>query len=145
MNFDYTVIVTGGRCNRFLSEDLIHRAMDELQGFYPAARFRIIHGDAFGTDRVAAKWAYARGLAVQPVPIDSRFDGEAQDAPFKRNERMARDFPPNICIGFPGSNGTLHMLRTANALPNCTVYDVEVSELTGNMAYSINRWPKQKT
>lgn len=70
-----------------------------------------------GADQCARRWAKARGVAVDPYPVDNALDGPWPAAGHRRNERMHRDGKPDRAIGFvsgkvgsPMSKGSAGML-----------------------------------
>lgn len=108
------VLVCGGRDYRdrrrvFEFLDAVH----DLAG--PITLIR--HGDARGADTLADEWAAARGVPRDPHPANwypqpGRLD---RSAGFARNARMAK-LPMDLCIAFPGGNGTADMARRAEAV-----------------------------
>lgn len=77
----------------------------------------IIEGEAIGADQCARRWAKARGVAVDPYPVDNSKDGDWPAAGHRRNARMRGDGKPDRAIGFisgkvgsPMSKGSAGML-----------------------------------
>ena len=118
------VLVCGGRDykdRKFLFEtlDLLdrHMAMFDV----------VIHGAATGADALANAWAEERRIPV--LEFRARWDDlNAKDAVIRRsrngrlynanagrdrNWRMLIEGRPDVVIGFPGGNGTRHMLGIA--------------------------------
>lgn len=132
------IIVCGGRVGRNLTRNRVWAVLDHLRPNWPLP-FRVVHGNADWTDKWAGAWGYARGVPVQPVPIDERFDGDLDDAPFNRNQRMADHFPPYACVGLPGGGGTLNMMTICHDL-GCPVADVD---LNPDGTFRIHWWPQK--
>lgn len=132
------IIVCGGRVGRNLTKQRVYRVLDSLTHNWPDP-FRIVQGGAKFADTWSGQWALDRGHAMQPVPIHSVFDGDDLDAPYNRNARMARDFPPHACVGFPGGNGTLHMMTICHDL-GVPVADVEINH---DGTWEIKWWPQK--
>lgn len=133
------VIVAGGRVGRGLTEARVWAVLDELSRAFPTP-FRIVHGAAKMTDTWAGTWGYARGHKVQPIPVDSRLDGYADDAPFNRNARMQRDFPAAVCVGFPGGGGTLNMMTICHDA-GVPVADVDLYD---DGTWEVKWWPTKQ-
>lgn len=138
MNPPANIIVCGGRVGRNLTQQRVWRVMDALAPNWPQP-FRIVQGAAQYADKWSGQWAVRRGHAMQPVPIDPRFDGDDLDAPFRRNQRMADHFPPYACVGFPGGNGTLHMMTICHDL-GVPVADVDLNH---DGTWEIHWWPQK--
>lgn len=132
------IIVCGGRVGRNLTRNRVWSVLDHLRPNWPEP-FRIVQGKAAFADQWAGSWALARGVPMQPVPIDPRFDGDFDDAPFNRNQRMADHFPPYACVGFPGGGGTLHMMKICHDL-GCPVADVDLNH---DGTFKIHWWPQK--
>lgn len=82
---------------------------------YLPVNTRVMHGDAPGADRLAARLAEERGLATIAIPAD--WDRWGRRAGPIRNEQMLA-FKPDAVIAFksrPRSTGTDHMIRIARA------------------------------
>lgn len=130
------IIVCGGRVGRNLTKQRIWRVLDALAPNWPTP-FRIVQGKAVWVDTWAGEWSLARGHPMQPVPVDERFDGVRHDAPFNRNQRMADDFPPYACVGFPGGGGTNNMMAICHDL-GVPVADVELHD---DGTWEVHWWP----
>ena len=77
----------------------------------------LIEGEAIGADQCARRWAKARGVEVDPYPVDNAIDGDWPAAGHRRNARMHRCGKPDRAIGFisgkvgsPMSKGSAGML-----------------------------------
>jgi len=71
----------------------------------------LAHGGASGADRLAGAWATARGLEVEV--FEAGWEAYGRSAGPRRNERMLRDFVPDLVVAFPGGRGTADMVRRA--------------------------------
>lgn len=96
------ILVCGGRDYA----DYAH-VVEVLDGLTPAF---IIHGAARGADRLAARYARARGVRCQAYPALWRPGGPTGPidcrAGFDRNQQMLDDGDPDLVVAFPGGNGT---------------------------------------
>lgn len=131
-----TLLVAGGRSGRNLSKKRVWKVLDHLARDLPTPLL-VVHGRAIWTDTWAGEWGYERGHKVQPVPIDDEIDGFKEDAPFNRNARMLADFPPDLCVGFPGGGGTLDMMTRAQ---NAGVAVADVA-LANDDTFEVKWWP----
>lgn len=126
------VLVTGGR-----NYSDAGRAFAILDHYHAQRPFTVlIEGEASGLDTIAKSWAQARGVPVEPYPADwtdldtkplvvrYRRDGTPYNAAAGsiRNQRMLDEGRPNVCLVFPGGNGTEDMWR--RALGYCAVLRV---------------------
>lgn len=73
----------------------------------------LIHGNASGADRGAARWAESEDIRTIAYPADWRKHGKAAGP--MRNTRMLREGKPSLVIAFPGGKGTADMVRQAEA------------------------------
>lgn len=71
----------------------------------------IIHGNARGTDRVAAGIARRSGFGV--AAFDALWDDEGRGAGPIRNRRMLDAGEPHLVVAFPGGTGTANMIDQA--------------------------------
>ncbi len=101
------VVVTGGR--DFSDKGYIETKLNEVKGTVEIAE--LIHGDARGVDRICGDWANANHIPVRVMPADW---SQGKSAGFRRNEEMAR--LAEVCVAFPGGNGTAHMKKTCQDL-----------------------------
>lgn len=103
------VLVCGGR--DFGDYQLLARVLDQL---HAESRFtKLIHGAAFGADRMAGHWAALRGIPVEAYPADWYAHGKSA-GPI-RNAMMLRLGKPDLVIAMPGGAGTADMVRKAIA------------------------------
>jgi len=120
----FRVIVTGGRDFglRKSERELIETTLMEL--YLQNGDLLIVHGDAKGTDTVAKEWGKREGLQVEAhkarwhdmsAPGAYRVPGTAHNANAgkDRNQKMA-DAGADLCLAFPGGNGTADMVRRAS-------------------------------
>lgn len=102
------IIVTGGRDYR--DRSTIYRVLAEYDCQDPKPV--LVHGACrTGTDDIAS--ALARDLGWRLHPYPPRYDlYEDHLAPLMRNRVMARA-GADLCIAFPGGDGTHHMIDQA--------------------------------
>lgn len=117
------VLVCGGR--DFDDAEFLFAALDLLHAGVKVTC--IIEGEAPGADRLARKWAEARGIRFEPYRPDwedifhpdavirYRKDGSAYDATagIRRNTRMLDEGRPECVVAFPGGTGTKNMIDQA--------------------------------
>jgi hypothetical protein len=72
--------------------------------------FTLIHGDAPGVDRLAAKAAETFGLDIDPYPAD--WSKGAAAGPV-RNREMLRDGKPDLVVAIGYGRGTIDMVNAA--------------------------------
>lgn len=72
----------------------------------------IISGGATGADTAALDWAVCNYTQLIEYPADWKKHGRA--AGFIRNQQMINEGKPDICIAFPGGNGTADMINRCN-------------------------------
>ena len=71
----------------------------------------LIHGDANGADRMAAKFAEWKGIPVKAYPADWQKHGKAA-GPI-RNRQMLDEGKPDLVVAFAGGRGTANMIEQA--------------------------------
>jgi hypothetical protein len=113
------VLVTGGRDY----DD--HRTVKAVLDYVNKAS-RIIslcHGGATGADSWAGMWSWENDLMPKSYDADWKAHGKAA-GPI-RNSFMLKDFGPDLCVMFPGSNGTADMVSKCRraGVPVFTVED----------------------
>lgn len=118
------VIVFGGR--DYANQLVAWAALDELH-----RRWRIdqlVHGDAYGADRLGARWAINHHVPVKPYPaawddidvIGAVVKLNKAGLPYNalaghwRNQRMV-DLGCDVALQFPGNTGTADMRRRLNS------------------------------
>ncbi len=99
------VLACGGRT--FANYRFVQRVLDHVK---PT---KIVHGNAFGADTLAGRYAREHGIPCTSYPPDRSLDGPGKDWKFRRNERMLHASKPDSVVAFPGGPGTAHMVRTA--------------------------------
>jgi hypothetical protein len=132
------ILVCGSRALR--DERMVFQVLDDLRdGVGPNSPARLIScvvtGAASGADYLAEKWAKKREIAYRghPAPwhthdprwcrCDITVRGGISPAtcagagPWRNAEMIRREntrsFPVSLCVAFPGSTGTAHMVRLA--------------------------------
>lgn len=104
------VLITGGRT--FQNADAIRRGLIHAIGQYRLAQADtiFIHGGAAGVDSMAGDILTQLGFhtaKVRPLWIT-----HPRTAALKRNTAMLM-LQPEVCVAFPGGNGTADMIRQA--------------------------------
>lgn len=89
----------------------VAKTLDPLRGEMTL----LIHGDARGADRLAARWAVQNGVPVKAFPANWRAHGLAAGP--MRNEQMLVEGMPQLVIAFPGGRGTADMVRRVRSRP----------------------------
>jgi hypothetical protein len=114
MNETLRVLVCGGR--DFANRALVFSILDAMRSA-SAVPLVIIHGAARGADSLGAAWAQARDVQAEAYPADWHPNGGPLDraAGLKRNQTMLDAGKPDLCVAFPGGNGTAHMVRLCRA------------------------------
>jgi len=99
------VIVCGGR--DYADVETLGRRLGAFHARHGITT--ILHGDARGADRLAARWATEHGVEALAFPADWR---RGRSAGPLRNTAMLMQRPDAI-IAFPGGAGTADMIRKA--------------------------------
>ena len=86
----------------------IHFALDRVRSKYPD--MVLVHGGGPGAEKIAARWAEARG--VHQVVCKPDWNAHGRAAPFRRNDQLLRLLPKGV-IGFPGSGISENLLDKA--------------------------------
>jgi hypothetical protein len=102
------VLVCGGR--NFSDDQYSDEVLDNLHESRGPITV-IINGGAHGADACARWWAESRKVKCVTVPANWAEFGKAA-GPI-RNERMLRDFKPDMVVAFLGGRGTKDMVRRA--------------------------------
>lgn len=116
------VLVCGGR--DFHDYDKVKRVLDEVLGWSPTAKVRIVAGGATGADEDAVRWAKERGQDYIEYPIARSlaereakggnclydFETHGRPAGILRNQLMLDREKIEQGVVFPGGNGTHDML-----------------------------------
>ncbi len=140
------VLVCGGRhygtvpprtppTNRVEATALAAKQAARLEAVLDAAVQRlglsvVIQGGADGADRLAAEWAFERGLSVATFNAD--WDRYGKTAGPMRNAKMLAEGKPDVVIAFPGTFGTWDMVKKAQAA-GVTVHRIDPDQ-----------WPKRE-
>lgn len=103
------LLVCGGRA--YADRAKVFAALDRVDGRRPVSV--LIHGAARGADTLAAEWAAARGVAIEPYPADWKMLGLIAGP--MRNMQMLIEGKPEGVVAFPGGRGTSDMVRRAEA------------------------------
>lgn len=119
MSDGHVVIICGGR--GFDNEPWLFLVLDEAHAGRRITRF--VEGGARGADRLARKWAAARGVEVRTFEADWMKHGKAA-GPI-RNGRMLEEGKPDLVIAFPGGRGTAGMMMQARVRGIVTVVQTE--------------------
>jgi hypothetical protein len=88
----------------------------------------LVHGCATGADTLAAIWAMERG--IQPVGCPALWDFYGKKAGPIRNGAMTL-LKPQLCVAFPGGNGTANMIVQAEQAGIRVIDAVNNSDLVG--------------
>ena len=104
----YKLIIAGGRGYRL--RPIHQRRLEALFGH--RTDLEIVSGGCSGADMAGEVWAHKRGLKVTRMPAD--WDTHGPAAGPIRNRKMAEY--SDALFYFPGSRGTLSMVREAQAL-----------------------------
>ena len=99
------ILICGGR--HFSDYDFLVTCMNELnQRFNITA---IISGRCRGADLLGERWAINNEIPIIPFPANWKKYGVS--AGQIRNQQMIDEGKPDLCIAFPGNNGTADMIR----------------------------------
>lgn len=98
------VVVTGGR--DFEDDGLVWRTLNALLAGEGISC--VINGGARGADSLCAHWAKVHGVPCITVPAPWDFYGKG--AGQVRNQWMIDLCYPDLCMAYPGGNGTAHMI-----------------------------------
>lgn len=103
------VLVTGGR--DYADANRLRLCLDVLHDGEGVAV--VIHGDARGADRLAARWA--EDHRVPAIACPARWAVFGKRAGPIRNSAMLSEFAPDLVLAFPGGAGTADMVAKAHA------------------------------
>lgn len=126
------IIVSGGR--NFFAYPIVQLVLDRIK------ITELAHGGAVGADGLAGAYAKANDIPLKVYKADwenlshpdavikTRRDGRQYDAKegLRRNERMLKDFNPDLVVFFPGGAGTAHMKKIC--VDNCKMIMVYNNE-----------------
>ena len=99
------VLVCGGR--DYADQEAIARCLGAFHARHTITC--LMHGEAHGADRLAARWAAAQGIKTLAFPADWTLGRSAGPL---RNTVMLRQ-RPDVVIAFAGGKGTADMVRKA--------------------------------
>lgn len=124
------VLVTGGR--NYADREHVFRSLDRVHRKHGV--LCIISGMANGADTLSVDWANAHRIPVAPYPV-SRSEWKAYRgyAGHRRNETMIREGCPDICVAFPGHNGTHDCISRCHE-HGVLVWDALTNEVSGSAA-----------
>ena len=97
------IAIAGGKT--VTDADAIWAALDHVRAKYPD--MVLVHGDGPGIEKIAARWAEARGVAQ--VVCRPNWDSHGKAAPFRRNDDIINLLPKGL-IAFPGSGITANLV-----------------------------------
>ena len=107
-----TILVTGGR--DFSDETLLRRLIFDAAGTgLESHEIRLVHGNARGADKLAARIGIEAGFDVVPYPANWKDHGLAAGP--MRNTFMFVDSKPDVVIAVPGGTGTNDMVKKVKA------------------------------
>lgn len=127
------VVVSGGR--KFRNKTFIRKS---LLMIHQEVNFsELIHGDAYGVDKICGAWAKDNNITVRPCPADwDDVDSEGAVVRYRRdgtpynllagpirNESMIIEYMPDLAIIFPGGTGTQDMRE------RCMEASIEIADM----------------
>ncbi len=128
------IVVTGGR--NFSDKDFVYKILNK---FLSKESFILIHGDATGLDSLAKEWVIENNVDQMPYPAlwkdfnqkpcvikYGQFGKYNCLAGFNRNQQMIDEGKPNLCLAFPGGDGTKDMKK------RCIKYKIPVINFDPN-------------
>ena len=101
------VLICGGR--DFTDWEYLEAILTPMSNTWPDHSV-IVHGGAWGVDKLASAWAEFAGFPTEEYPADWEKHGKAA-GPI-RNKQML-DTGVDVVIAFPGGKGTAHMVSIA--------------------------------
>lgn len=124
MSERFCVLVCGGRDYR--NTAMVRRVLDEIYQRFAKRGLRIVHGAARGADTLADNWvsvSIGQGKDVTCQSYPAEWDRHPVTAGTLRNARMLMLEKPDLCVAFPGGNGTADMVW------RCMVKKIKVYEV----------------
>ena len=100
------IAIAGGKT--VTDADAIWKALDKVRAKY--LDMVAVHGDGPGVEKIAARWAEARGVAQ--VVCRPNWNAHGKAAPFRRNDDIINLLPKGL-IAFPGSGITANLVDKA--------------------------------
>jgi hypothetical protein len=132
------VLVCGGR--KGVEAKRVFRVLDDVRALLRRSgsdSIEVAEGRAVGVDQAAGAWADRKADAHWRFPINSALHGlDPMTAPKRRNQQMLTVFGPDVCVAFPGGNGTNDMADRCHKA-GVPVWDVEMHD---DEEYSIVQW-----
>ena len=104
----FMILVTGGR--NFDNVSMAVKTLNSVVDSNPGRTFVLIHGAAYGADKIASGWAKSKG--VRQIECLANWKEYGKIAGHIRNSQMVR-MRPDICVVFPGGKGTNDCARKA--------------------------------
>ena len=104
----FMILVTGGR--NFNDVNLAVKTLSWVVDSNPGRTFVLIHGGAYGADKIASGWAKSKG--IRQIECLANWNEHGKIAGPIRNSQMVR-MRPDICVVFPGGKGTNDCARKA--------------------------------
>lgn len=116
------IIVTGSRkADSESARQLVFKTLDELHRATPIKELK--HGGAKGFDSFAHEWAMKNKILTRVFQADWKMYGDSAGP--LRNAMMARS-GADLCIAFPGGDGTKNMKRQCDLVkPKIPVKEIE--------------------
>jgi hypothetical protein len=118
------VLVTGGR--DYSDVNKIRETLDKVHKEHHIQL--LVHGCATGADTLAASWAIIRG--IQPAGCPALWDFYGKPAGAIRNRAMLW-IKPELCVAFPGDDGTANMVGQARSAGIRVIEAVSNLDLVG--------------
>jgi hypothetical protein len=103
----FRLLVCGGR--DYTDVQNVFRVLQHID--MKRAITSLAHGAARGADSIAEQWGKRTGKLTIAFPADWSLYGNRAGP--VRNERMLREFKPDLVVAFPGGRGTAHMISIA--------------------------------
>lgn len=103
-----TWLICGGR--HFADQAMFDDVMSRLIEMWGCPG-KVVHGAQTGADTMADAWA--RRMAIDPVPCKADWGRHGNAAGPMRNEDMLIKHKPKRVIAFPGGKGTADMVKRA--------------------------------
>lgn len=117
------VLVCGGR--DYFDQARVDQLLDKIHETTPIAE--LCQGGAAGADALGKRWAAKRGVPCVEYPANWKEHGKVA-GPI-RNNKMLREFKPDLVVAFPGGRGTAHMVSISDRA-GVNVYVVPVYIIT---------------
>lgn len=115
------VLVCGGR--DYLNRRAVFDSLTMLAGYAHRVCGKLdglAHGGATGADLLVGEWGRLNRVGVSVFKADWDVYGRAAGP--VRNQRMLREFCPDVVLAFPGGAGTRDMVNKAEAAGVTVLY-----------------------